>query len=137
VSVAWNFEAPAGTGDTHDSLMRGKKLSAIIRQGQPQGYKPVLYLEPRAGVDPAALEEPLKRAVAAADKLWPGVAVKACGPGWEVVVPQSYHVGHEAHFGQVAEKYLGYLDAGAMPAWEVPNMLQKYRTTLEAYRLSR
>lgn len=137
VSVAWDFEASTGTGDTHHSLMRGKRLSAIIRQGAAQGYRPVLYLEPRAGVDAAALEEPLARAVAAADRIWPGVTVKRVGSGWEVVVPQSCHTDHEAHFGQVVEKYLGYLDAGAMPAWEVPNMLQKYRTTLEAYTRSR
>ena len=137
VSVTWKFEAPAGAGDTHYSLMRGKKISAIIRQGEAQGYKPLLYLEPRPGVDPASLDESLKRAVAAAEKLWPGVTVKKIETGWEVVVPPAYHVGHEAHFGQVAEKYLGYLDAGVMPSWEVPNMLQKYRTTMEAYKLSR
>lgn len=137
VSVVWNFEAPAGAGDTHHSLMRGKKLAAVIRQGEAQGYKPVLFLEPREGVDAAALEEPLRRAVAAAGEQWPGVAVKRAGAGWEVVVPPAYHVGHEAHFGQVADKYLGFVDAGAMPAWEVPNMLQKYRTIMEAYKMSR
>ena len=137
VSVIWNFEAPAGAGDTHYSLMRGKKVSAIIRQGKPQNCKPTLYLEPRPGVDAASLEEPLKRAVAAADKVWPGVSVKRTEAGWEVCVPDVYRTGHEAHFGQVAEKYLGYLDAGAMPSWEVPDMVQKYRTIMEAYRLSR
>jgi predicted dehydrogenase len=137
VSVVWNFEAPTGAGDTHYSLMRGKKLAAIIRQGEAQGYKPALYLEPRPGVDPASLEEPLKRAVAAAEKVWPGVTVKKIEAGWEVVVPPAYHVGHEAHFGQVAERYLGCLDAGFLPAWEAPNMLQKYRTIMEAYQMSR
>jgi hypothetical protein len=33
VSVLWNFEAPAGAGDTHDSLLRGTKASLHIRQG--------------------------------------------------------------------------------------------------------
>ena len=27
------------------------------------------------------------------------------------------------------EKYLGYLSAGKMPEWEVPNMIAKYYTT--------
>jgi predicted dehydrogenase len=137
VSVIWNFEAPAGAADSHHSLMRGKKLSAIIRQGESQGYRPVLYLEPRAGVDAVSLAEPLRRAVLTAEKAWPGVSVKRTDAGWEVVVPAAYHVGHEAHFGQVAEKYLGFVDAGAMPVWEVPNMLQKYRTIMGAYTLSR
>ncbi len=137
VSVTWDFEAPAGAGDTHYSLMRGKNLSAIIRQGEAQGYKPELYLEPRPGIDPALLEAPLKRAVAAAAKVWPGVTVNKSEAGWLVVVPPIYRVGHEAHFGQVAERYLGFLDAGVMPAWEVPNMLRKYRTIMEAYTMSR
>ncbi|MCL2104454.1 MAG: PmoA family protein [Kiritimatiellaeota bacterium] len=137
ISVIWNYEAPPGAGDTHYSLMRGTKLSAIIRQGKEQGYKPMLYLEPRAGVDASTLEAPLQAAVAAAAKTWPGVSVKRTDAGWEVIIPDNYHNGHEAHFGQVAEKYLGFLDAGAMPAWEVPNMTQKYRTIMEAYKMSR
>jgi hypothetical protein len=79
----------------------------------------------------------LQTAVAAAAKIWPGVSVKKIEAGWEVVIPQQYHAGHEAHFGQVAEKYIGFLDAGAMPTWEVPNMTQKYRTIMEAYKMSR
>ena len=137
ISVIWNYEAPAGTADTHYSLMRGTKLSAIIRQGKEQGYKPMLYLEPREGVDAASLEASLHAAVAAAAKVWPGVSVKQIATGWEVVIPQKYHNGHEAHFGQVTEKYIGFLDAGMMPSWEVPNMIQKYRTIMEAYKMSR
>jgi hypothetical protein len=49
-----------------------------------------------------------------------------------VSIPASYHNGHEAHFAQVTEKYLGFLKSGAMPAWEVPNMLVKYRLTTTA-----
>jgi hypothetical protein len=30
------------------------------------------------------------------------------------------------------EAYLGYLEAGALPEWEVPNMIAKYRTTTAA-----
>ncbi len=52
-------------------------------------------------------------------------------------MPAHYHVGHEAHFGQVTEKFLGYLTAGALPAWEVPNMLAKYYTTTQALALAR
>jgi hypothetical protein len=43
-------------------------------------------------------------------------------------------VGHEAHFGQVAEKYLGFLVQGSMPEWEVPNMIVKYYTTTEGLK---
>ena len=51
-------------------------------------------------------------------------------------MPASYHVGHEAHFGQVAEQFLDYVAKGALPDWEVPNMLAKYYTTTKALELA-
>ena len=47
-----------------------------------------------------------------------------------------YKVGHEAHFGQVTEKYLQYLVDGKLPDWEVPNMIAKYFTTTQALKLA-
>ena len=47
---------------------------------------------------------------------------------------RSYKVGHEAHFGQVTEKYLQYLTLGRMPDWEVPNMIVKYYTITEGIK---
>jgi len=70
-------------------------------------------------------------------KDWPGIDVKKCASGWEIVVPDEYKVGHEAHFSQVTEKYLSYLADGKMLEWEVPNMLTKYSTIMRAYKLSR
>ena len=137
VSVAWGFEAPPGGGDTHFSLLRGTKVSATIRQGAEQNYKPVLYLEPREGVSPASLEAALTPILAEADKLWPGVGIEKAAKGWTVSIPAKYHNGHEAHFGQVAEKFLGFVKSGTMPAWEVPNLLAKYRTIMDAYTMSR
>jgi len=57
--------------------------------------------------------------------------------GWEIVVQDELKVGHEAHFAQVTEAYLQYLADGRLPDWEVPNMMVKYHTIMEAYRLSR
>ncbi len=53
---------------------------------------------------------------------------------WKVNIPKKYHVGHEAHFGQVTEKYLGYLVDGKLPDWEVPNMIAKYYKTTQALK---
>jgi predicted dehydrogenase len=134
VSVTWNFEAPPGGGDTHYSIMRGTRANLIIRQGAEQNYKPTLYIEPLAGADVAAAVD---AAVAKLQKPYPGVAVKKIAAGWEVVIPDSYKVGHEAHFAQVTERYLKYLADGQLPAWEVPNMIAKYYTTTKAFELSR
>jgi predicted dehydrogenase len=137
VSVTWNYEAPAGAGDTHYSLMRGKKIAAVIRQGAAQNYRSSLYLEPRPGVKSVELEAPLKAALAEAQRLWPGVDLQKTEAGWEVVIPASYRIGHEAHFGQVTENFLRYLRANRLPDWETPNMLAKYRTIMDAYQMSR
>jgi predicted dehydrogenase len=136
VSVLWKFEAPQGAGDTHDSLMRGSKASLHIRQGAEQNYKPVLYIEPRAKAD-AAYQSALDAALAEITSKWPGVSFKDLGGRWEVVIPDSYKTGHEAHFGQVTETFLGYLAGKPVPSWEVPNTLAKYRTLMEAWRISR
>ncbi len=54
---------------------------------------------------------------------------------WKVNIPKKYHIGHEAHFAQVTEKYLGYLVDGKLPDWEVPNMIAKYYTTTQGLKM--
>ena len=49
-----------------------------------------------------------------------------------MVIPQKYDVGHEAHFAQVAQKYMAFLKDGKLPDWEVPNMITKYYITTKA-----
>lgn len=137
VSVTWDFEAPPGAGDTHFSVMRGTKASLVIRQGKEQGYKPVLYVERNPAVPAADHEKALRAAVADVAKAHPGIDVKPEGDHFVVTVPEKYHVGHEAHFTQVTENFLKYLRAGKLPDWEVPNMLTKYATIMQAYELSR
>jgi len=65
------------------------------------------------------------------------VELKQSGDVWEVTIPEKFRVGHEAHFAQVTENFLQYLEQGKLPDWETPNMFAKYFTTTEAYRLSR
>jgi predicted dehydrogenase len=137
VSVTWNYEAPEGTGDTHFSVMRGTKANLVIRQGAEQKYKPVLYVERNPSVTPDAHEAALTKAVAHLQGKWPGVAVRREGERVAIDVPARYDVGHESHFAQVTSDFLRYLREGKLPAWEVPNMLVKYGTIMEAYRLSR
>jgi predicted dehydrogenase len=136
ISVIWNFEAPEGTGDTHYSIMRGTRSSLVIRQGEEEGYKPMLYIELTDGSDPAAFEEALQSAVNGdLAPTYPGVSLtKMDGLNWRLDIPDSYKVGHEAHFGQVTEKYLEFLRTGNLPEWEIPNMIIKYYTTTEGMK---
>ena len=136
VTVLWNFEAPAGAGDTHFSVMRGTRANLVIRQGEAESWQPALFVEPAGSVDRAALDRALEQALPGVQSAYPGVGLARTDSGWRVTVPAAYHVGHEAHFGQVAAQFLGYVAAGALPAWEVPNMLAKYATTTQALALA-
>lgn len=134
-SVIWNFKAPDGTGDTHQSIMRGTKATLAIRQGAAEQYKPTLYIEPRNNNADFALA--LKEAFIVLQQKYPDVTVEAAGKVWKVVIPEKYNDGHEAHFARVTDRFLEYLLKGNMPEWEVPNMLAKYYTTTKAYQMSR
>ena len=137
VSVTWEFEAPPGAGDTHFSVMRGTQATLTIRQGAEQGYKPVLYVDRGASVSAEAHEAALRAAIKKVARTWPGIDIKSEGSSFVVTVPGKYHNGHEAHFTQVTENFLKYLRAGKLPDWEVPNMLTKYATIMQAYEMSR
>ena len=136
VSVIWNFEAPAGAGDTHFSIMKGTKANLIIRQGKEENYRPVLYIEPLVK-DDRTFESDLKSVLGKVQGSYPGIDVQRSGDLWTVTVPEKYHNGHEAHFSQVTEKYLEYLQNGNMPDWEVPNMITKYFITTRALEMAK
>lgn len=136
VSVKWAYKAPEGTGDTHYSIMRGTKTNLIIKQGAEQQYKPALYIE-QAGKTDAAYEAILTAKFKLVQDKFPGVMLKKLAKGWEVVIPEKYKEGHEAHFAHVTEKFLEYVKKGNMPAWEVPNMIAKYYTTTKGLELAR
>lgn len=135
VSVTWAYKAPEGTGDTHYSIMRGTKANLIIRQGAEQQFKPALYIEP--ATDDVSYGKMLNEQIKYVQKKYPGVVLKKIDSGWQVVIPDRYKVGHEAHFTQVTENFLEYLKNNNMPDWEVPNMIAKYYTTTKAYELAK
>ncbi|MGD9929083.1 MAG: putative oxidoreductase C-terminal domain-containing protein [Mangrovibacterium sp.] len=139
VSVIWNVEAPEGTGDTHYSIMRGSLCDVVIKQGAEENYQPTVYI--RATIDEGletfegGLSKAINQDIAT---MYPGLKlVKLEDKLWTVEIPDQYKVGHEAHFGQVTEKYLRYLKWGKLPEWEVPNMITKYYTTTKALEMAK
>jgi predicted dehydrogenase len=138
ISVIWNFEAPAGAGDTHESRIRGSRADVIIHQGPAQNFLPELYVVPALSqIGRASWEKALKQSLARIGEKFPGVALQQEGRDWHVVIPEIYRVGHEAHFSQVTERYLQFLSQGELPIWEVPNMIAKYYTTTQALAIAR
>jgi predicted dehydrogenase len=135
VTALWKYEAPAGGGDTHYSKLIGSRAVLTIEQGEAES-KPQLYVEDVSGDPEDKFEGALKSAIDRLSQIWPGVEVQKAGTRWRIVVPDKYRVGHEAHFAQVTEEYLHFLAEGKMPDWVTPNILAKYYTTTEAWRIA-
>jgi len=136
VSVAWDYEAPPGGGDTHFSTMRGTRAHLVIRQGREQQFKPVLYVERATSVSPTEHEGALEAAVTSLQDRYPGVAARREGRHTALSVPGHYAIGHEAQFAAVTADYLRYFRDGALPDWEVPGMLTRYATIMQAFERS-
>jgi predicted dehydrogenase len=137
VTVLWNFDPPPNGLDNHYSEVRGTGGALIIRQGERENFKPMLYVENAGRADAATFEQQLKDAIADVQKDYPGVSYSSVRGEWRIDVPARYDVGHEAHFSQVTENYLSYLRGGHLPAWEEPNMITKYATIMRAFEMSR
>lgn len=133
VSVIWNYQAPEGAGDSHHSVMRGKRCNLVIRQGKEQQFKPVLYINLAAKENASIFQSDLEKNFEKVETKYPGIKlIKLDQRNWMIEIPDTYKVGHEEHFGQVTGKYLEYLKEGRLPEWEVPNMITKYYTITRA-----
>jgi predicted dehydrogenase len=134
LDVLWRWEAPAGAGDTHYAVYRGSKAHVEVRQGEAESYRPELYVVAKeAGIEPA-----LRHRVEELAKEWPGIGVEARSGEFLITIPDTYRVGHEAHFAQVANRFFAYLQKTAeYPAWENQNMLAKYAVSTLGTALSR
>jgi predicted dehydrogenase len=130
LDVLWNWEAPAGGGDTHYAAYRGTRARVEVRQGKEENYRPELYV-----VTDAA--KAVEKKVAALTAKYPGIGAERRGAEVRVTIPDVYRNGHEAHFAQVTSQYFGYLkEPGLFPAWENPNMLAKYYVSTKGTELS-
>jgi len=134
-SVIWAYRSPGDGGDTHYSIMRGTIANLIIRQGEEQQFKPTLYIEPIKNDE--AFETALLSELKNLQTKYAGVELKKIDSGWEVIIPEHYKEGHEAHFARVTEKFLEYLENNNLPDWEVPNMISKYYITTKALEMAK
>lgn len=137
VTVVWNFKAPEGGGDAHSSIIRGTKANLIIQQEKEQKYRPELYVQAAPTVGPKDLTAGLAAAKPFLQKKYPGLELAEEKDRWHVLIPEKYRLDHEAHFGQVLERYLDFLRDGRLPEWEVSNMLAKYELTTKALALAK
>lgn len=130
LNVLWDYESIAG-GDTHFAVFRGTQARVEVRQGFEQHFRPELYV---IADSPAVLAAVRKR-IDLLQTTYPGVGVECHGQEAQIIIPDSYRTGHEAHFGEVTRQFLSYLEQPArLPAWEKPCMLAKYHLTTQGVR---
>ena len=134
-TTTWTYDAPPGAGDTYTSIFRGTNARLVILQDTAQHYQPTLYIEPVT--KDTGYEQMLNTQFATLAAKYPGISLRKEGGRWEVIVPDHYKEGHEAHFARVTEKFLGFVKDHHMPAWEVPNMIAKYYTTTKGLELAK
>ena len=122
LEILWNWEAAEG-GDVYEASFRGTKSRVEIRQGKAEHFVPEVYI---TGAD-AGVAAAVEKRVAALQTRWPGLAAVKSGADIKIVVPEKFRVGHEAHFGQVTNRFFEYVTSPkSLPAWETPYMLAKY-----------
>ena len=138
LNVIWDWEAPAGSGDTHFAFYKGTRARVEARQSQADRFRPELYVVPAgADVKPQVLAA-LRAKIEALQRAYPGVGVEDRGAEIHITVPDALRVSHEAHFAQVTADFLKYVrDRRTLPAWERPNMVAKYYVTTRGAELSR
>jgi predicted dehydrogenase len=134
VIARWDYKAPEGSGDTHYSLLKGTLASLEIKQGKEEKYQPTLYINPIK--NDTAYSKALQDAIATLQSKYAGISAEKTAKGWKMVIPQSFKIGHEAHFAQVMQRYLQYLKTGSLPNWEVPGILAKYYTATKALEMA-
>ena len=109
-----------------------------VRQTRADGYTTEVYLVASSPESKPQVLAAVQARLAALRKSFPGVTVEDRGAELRLDIPRALRTDHEAHFGEVATRFLGYLrDRRTLPAWERPNMLAKYYVTTTGTELSR
>jgi predicted dehydrogenase len=137
LEILWSAEALPAAGDTHESTVQGTRAILQVRQDQFFGSHPELYVFP-VNCRPSETRRELWRWIEDNAKVYPGVTLFDKGSGFRIDIPKSLRLGHEAHFAQVVNEFIGYLkNPASMPAWEMPNLLAKYYITTKGVALAR
>jgi predicted dehydrogenase len=136
VSVEWKFKAPPGGGDTHYSIMRGGKCDLTIKQGPEEKFRPTLYIENIKETTLDSYKAKLSEALSTLP--YDSLGIESVNENTlRIIIPGKYRVSHEEHFAQVTSKFLGYMNEGRLPDWEVAGMITKYFTTTSALKMAK
>jgi predicted dehydrogenase len=138
LNIIWDWEAPAGTGDTHFAYYRGTRARIEVRQGKAEKFRPETYVVPNDPKDKAAILAAVKKRLAGLQGRYAGVDVDEVGNDLRLRIPDKLRTSHEEHFAEVARAFFGYLaNPKSFPKWEKAHMLSKYYVTTKGADLSR
>jgi predicted dehydrogenase len=138
LNVIWDWEAPAGGGDTHFAFYKGNKARVEVRQGKSEKWRSELFVVPVDAAKRAEVSAAVSKRLAALADRYPGLTLEERPSELHVVIPDRFRTTHEEHFGEVARRFFGFLkNPKSLPAWEKPNMLAKYWVTTKGAELSK
>jgi len=134
IESLWNLAIPRDGGDTHYAVLRGTQAELLVDQGPDTGFKTRLTLRPVR--NNGRYEDSVARAVAALQADFPGVGYEAQADGYRIRIPDALRTGHESHFAEVLQEFLGYIEKGAWPQQLGPDIVAKYTLLVRARKLS-
>ena len=128
-ATRWEVSSPPGGGDTSRLILRGRAAEIRVEQSAETGFRRRVVVEARGDVKES--ERHLERVLTGGE--WPGVQARAVGQAsHEIDVPAALDVGHEAHFAELLDELLGWIDTGRRPAALATRTLAKYTLLAEA-----
>jgi predicted dehydrogenase len=127
----WEISTPPGGGDTSRLVLHGRAARVRVEQSAATDFRRRVTVEARG--DAATTARALDAALAASRAEHPGVAATPRGPGvHEIVVPPGLDAGHEAHFAELLDETLDWIDADRVPAAVAERTLAKYALLADA-----
>ena len=112
LNVIWDWEPPAGSGDTHFAFYRGHPRARRSAAGPGRPLPAGALRDPGGGGDKAQVLAAAQAKIKALQDRYPGVTVEDRGAEIHITIPDAFRVGHEAHFAQVTANFL---DVPAQP----------------------
>ncbi len=130
IRVLWNVEPPAGSGDTHYSLIRGTKANLSVRQLSEKNYQSEFLITPHS--NPDSFVRPVQAVLDKHQKDYPGLSLRREENDFIIDIPQPLRTTHEQHFGEARNVFLEMLETGNEPAELRTNIVSKYTLLVEA-----
>jgi len=129
-TTRWEVSLPPGSGDTSRVVLRGRAAEIRVEQSAETLFRRRVVVEGR-GSGAAETARHLARVLAGGE--WAGVKARTVGSAsHEIDVPPTLDVGHEAHFAELLDELLGWIDTGRRAAALSEWTLAKYTFLAEA-----